>query len=284
MEVIAVNDIPIGIAVESLLPSSLKHPDMEANNFALRLVLAGDHTKQRKFTLQYREKTTDYYPDKNDLLLENIKHLSHFETRLFGNIGYIKINDCLYNTDIIPEFDSVMQSLQKTTALIIDLRETPGGGNTIVARAMMSWFINKEHFYQKHEYPADEMMTGIKRSWMEIVSPRKDKKYTKPLVILCDHWTASLGEAIVIGFDALKRPFTKIIGTRMARLNGAVYSYEMPNTKILFSFPAEKLYTVMGLPREKYIPEILVDPMTQASRKAPDIFILRALSYLKNKH
>src|SRR6185436_3173170 len=136
---------------------------------------------------------------------------------------------------------------------------------SMFAKAMMSWFITKERFYQKHEYPADEIMNGIKRSWVEIVSPRKGKNYTKPLVILCDHWTASLGEAIVIGFDALKRPFTKIIGTPMARLSGAVYSYEMPNTNIRFSFPAEKLYTVSGLPREKYMPEILIDPMTQSS-------------------
>ena len=119
---------------------------------------------------------------------------------------------------------------------------------------------------------------------MEIVSPRKGKSYTRPLVILCDHWTASLGEAIVIGFDALKRPGTKIIGTPMARLCGAVYSYEMPNTKIHFSFPAEKLYTVSGLPREKYQPGILIDPAKQVSQGSTDIFILQALNYLGNKH
>ncbi|MEO6613651.1 MAG: S41 family peptidase [Chitinophagaceae bacterium] len=284
MEIIAVNDIPVDIAIKSLLPVSLKKPDIEASNFALRLVLAGDHTKERKFTLQYRGKVRDYYPDKNGRLLENIKHNTAIEARLIGTIGYIKINDCLYDTDLVPAFDSVMQTFQKTSSLIIDLRETPSGGNTIVAKALMSWFIDKEHFYQKHEYPAEETMSGIKRSWMEIVSPRKDKHYSRPLVILCDHWTASLGEAIVIGFDALKRPFTKIIGTPMARLSGAVYSYEMPNTKIRFTFPAEKLYTIDGLPREKYLPGILVDLTTVASQQVPDLFIARALSYLKNKH
>ncbi len=273
MEIIAVNDIPINTAVESILPASLKLPDVEAKNFALRLILAGDHTHKRKFTLRYKGKTTDHYPDNNGMLLENIKYASNIESRLFGNIGYIKINDCLYNTGIVPEFDSVMQSMQKTTSLIIDLRETPSGGNTVVAKAVISWFINKEHFYQKHEYTAEEQANGIKRSWMEIVSPRKGKNYTKPLVILCDHWTASLGEAIVIGFAALKRPHTTIIGTPMARLFGAVYSYEMPNTKIRFTFPAERLYTVNGLAREKYIPEILIEPVTQATKRHGYIYI-----------
>ena len=283
MEVIAVNDIPINNAVATLLPRSLKVPDEEAKNFALRLVLAGDHTKKRKFTLKYQGKTNDFYPDKEGMLLENIQYTSRIESRLFGSTGYIKINDCLYNNDLIHDFDSVMQSMQKTSSLIIDLRETPSGGNTSVAKAILGWFIDKEHFYQKHEYPAEELTNGIKRSWVEIVSPRKGKIYTNPLVILCDHWTGSVGEAIVIGFDALKRPSTKTLGTPMARLLGAVYSYEMPNTKIRFTFPAERLYNVNGLPREKYIPEIIIDPMAQPSQKDQDIFILRALRYLKNK-
>ncbi len=283
MEVIAVNDVPIANAVEAQLPLSLKQPDTEAKNFALRQVLAGDHSRERKFTLLYKGKTTDHYPDKNGMLLENIQHASHLETRLLGRTGYIKINDCLYDTGLVPEFDSVMQTMQKTSSLIIDLRETPSGGNSIVARAILSWFIDKEQFYQKHEYTAEELTNGIKRSWVEIVSPRKGKQYTKPLVILCDHWTASLGEAIVIGFAALKRPSTAIIGTPMARLCGAVYSYEMPNSKIHFSFPAEKLYTVSGMPREKFIPGILIDPTTLASQKDKDPFLLRALNYLESK-
>jgi carboxyl-terminal processing protease len=69
----------------------------------------------------------------------------------------------------------------------------------------------------------------------------------------------------------------------MARLNGAVYSYQMPNSKIGFSFPAERLYTIHDQPREKYVPEILIDPMTEFMKKDTDIFISRALSYLKNK-
>ena len=72
----------------------------------------------------------------------------------------------------------------------------------------------------------------------------KDKFYNKPLVILVNHWTGSIAEAITIGFDAFRRPTTTIIGTEMARLNGAVYSYQMPNTRIGFSFTSERLYTV----------------------------------------
>jgi len=89
---------------------------------------------------------------------------------------------------------------------------------------------------------------------------------------------------VFAGIGALKRPNTKIIGTLMARLNGAVNRFQMPNTKIGFTFPAEKLFTVKGLPREKYIPEILVDPASKGSHNEQDIFISRALIYLGTKH
>jgi C-terminal processing protease CtpA/Prc len=125
-----------------------------------------------------------------------------------------------------------------------------------VARAIMGRFITREGFFQKHELTAEERMFGVKRSWIEIVTPRRNP-YTKPLVILADHWTGSVSEAITIGFDALKRG--RIIGTELARLNGAIYSYQMPNSKIGFNFPVEKLFQVNGKPREDFEPFIKVD-------------------------
>jgi carboxyl-terminal processing protease len=176
-----------------------------------------------------------------------------------------------------------MQNFKNTTSIILDLRETPSGGNTSVARAIIGWFIDREHFYQKHEYYAEEKSSGIKRSWEEIVSPRKDKYYGKPLIILCNHWTGSIAEGIVIGLDALKRPGTKIIGTEMARLNGAVYSFEMPFCKIRFTFPAERLYHSNGLPREQYIPPEFIDWRKGEAKQGSDIFMAKAMELLKNK-
>jgi carboxyl-terminal processing protease len=176
-----------------------------------------------------------------------------------------------------------MQAFKNTQSLILDFRATPSGGNTSVAKAIIGWFTTKENFYQKHEYYAEEKSSGIKRSWVEIVSPRNGKYYGKPMAILCNHWTGSIAEGIVIGFDALNRPNTKIIGTDMARLKGAVYTFEMPNTKIRFTFPIERLYHVNGLPREEYIPSIFIDWQKAESKINSDIFIEKALQYLKTK-
>jgi carboxyl-terminal processing protease len=53
--------------------------------------------------------------------------------------------------------------------LIIDLTETPSGGNTTVARAIMGRFTDKQLPYQTHEF--DEKAYDTKRHWTEYVSP-----------------------------------------------------------------------------------------------------------------
>ncbi len=283
MEIVSVNGIPVETAAGAFLPQSLLQPDMEAKSFALRLLLAGNHIQTRKFTLKYKDQASDYFPDQSGMQLEHLSYTGKVETKMYGDIGYIRINNCLYDNDLVGAFDSAMLSMDKSKALILDLRETPSGGNTSVARAILGWFISKEQFYQKHEYYAEEKMFGVKRSWEEIVSPREGKYYDKPLVILVNHWTGSIAEGITVGFDGFKRRNTKIIGTAMARLNGAVYSYEMPETKIHFSFTAERLFHINGQPREQYVPQIVIDLMKTKTDPGTDLFIAAALKYLKGK-
>ena len=281
MEVIAVNSIPVETAIAPFLPKSMDSITPDAKSFALRLLLAGNHIQPRKFTLKYRNISKEFFPDTQGMLLEHIKYPNKIESKVIDNIGYIKINDCLYDNELIPLFDSIMQTFKNTKSIILDLRETPSGGNTSVAKAIIGWFIDKEHFYQKHEYYAEEKSSGIKRSWVEIVSPLKGKYYSKPLIILSNHWTGSVGEGIVIGFDALKRPKTKIIGTEMARLKGAVYTFQMPNTKIKFTFPVERLFHINGSPREQFIPPLIIDWRKWDEKENRDEFIVQALQYLK---
>lgn len=257
MEVVSVNDVDINEAVKSFFGKSLSECDKDAADYALNKVLAGRRGIERKITLKSESEACDYFPDAGGFSLENIQYKKKVEFNQTDNTGYIKINNCLFDNSMIQDFDDAMSNLSDTKSLILDLRETPSGGNTTVARAILGWFVNEDNFYQKHELPAEEKQTGIKRSWMEIVSPRAGKYYGKPVYVLAGHWTGSLGEGITAGFDALKTGAT--IGTKLAGLCGAIYTFEMPNTKIKFSFPVEKLYHVNGTPREKYIPNIEID-------------------------
>jgi carboxyl-terminal processing protease len=279
MQLVSVNDSPVEKAIQNFYPKHLRQPDSEAKNFALQELLAGNHADERKITVSLDNRLQVFYPDDRINSIEMAKPLMEIESRMLpGNVGYILINNALGDNQLVELFDSTLTTLSSARAIILDLRNTPSGGNTTVARAILGRFISKEGFYQKHELTSEEKETGIRRSWMEIVSSRKPV-YKNPLIILVDHWTGSVSEGIAIGFDALKR--ATIIGTKMAGLNGANYSFTLPNTGIGFSFPAEKLFHVNGTPRENFRPGVLVDVANQKTGEDP--VLQQALKYI-SKH
>jgi carboxyl-terminal processing protease len=276
MEVIAFNNIPVVQAASSYLPKSLERYDSTAHNYALNVLLAGIHSAERKITVLENKVAKERYPDSSGTITTyQPKELLEWKV-LQGNVGYIRFNNSLGNNDLIPLFDTALSRLFSTSAMILDLRETPSGGNTTVARAIMSRFITKEGFYQKHVLEAEERQYGVRRSWQEIVSPR-GKPYTKSLVVLVSHWTGSVGEGLAIGFDALKR--ATVVGTQMAGLNGGMYHYLMPNSRISLSLPVEQLYHINGTPREDFLP-----PKTVVMQgKEEDEILLAALRVLSKK-
>src|SRR3569833_481399 len=154
MEVIAINDVPVK---EAILPFLAHTVNAESKSFALRLALNGDHVTKRKITLKTASGIKDFYPDQNGMLLENIHFAEMVEAKDLGDMGYIRINNFLYDNALIPKFDSVLNTMLNKKALIIDIRETASGGNTAVARAILGRFIDKEHFYQKHELYSEEL-------------------------------------------------------------------------------------------------------------------------------
>lgn len=275
MEVVAINGLPVDKAISPFLSAPA---DAESRSFALRVALAGNHLHKRKITLRSGKNLADYFPDADGLQLEDISYPSRIQANRFGKTGYLKINNCLFDNALIGDFDKKLDSMMDCSSLILDLRETPSGGNTTVARAILGRFIEKDHFYQKHELIAEEWETGVKRSWAEIVSPR-GKTYRAPMILLVDHWTGSVGEGIAIAFDGIKR--AQVIGTRMAGLCGAISGFTMPHSKIDFNIPIEKLYHINGDPREKFSPKILIDQTISPNHD--DEILKTALKILNKK-
>ena len=182
------------------------------------------------------------------------------------NTACIKINNSLGNNNLIAEFDKTLDSLFQYKNLVIDLTETPGGGNTTVARAIMGRFITQLLPYQIHEF--DEKNYQTKRHWVEYVTPRKEI-YKGNVYILVGRWTGSMGEGMAIGFNGMNR--AKIIGTEMAGLIGAISNFQLTETEIGFQFPTERLYHVNGTAREKFLPEILTQNIEETIQKTNEI-------------
>jgi PDZ domain-containing protein/peptidase S41-like protein len=163
----------------------------------------------------------------------------------------IRLNDSLGDGATIAAFDAAMARARPGQRIVIDLRDTPGGGNTSVARAMMGWFVDRPRAYQVHNLPAEQRRTGIARQWIEQVLPRPGRHHRGPVEIRVGRWTGSMGEGLAIGFDALG---ARVTGTRMAGLLGAIYDFRLENSGLIVKLPAERLTHVNGTPREAFVP------------------------------
>jgi len=153
---------------------------------------------------------------------------------------------------LIEVFDQLVDQYTNYKNIIIDLTDTPGGGNTTVARGILGRFISEPLPYQKHEF--DEKGFDTKRVWIEYVTPRKSQ-FKGNIYVLVGRWTGSMGEGIALGFDNIKN--ATVIGTEMAGLLGAIENFSLSETKIGYQIPTERLYHVNGTPREDFKPAIL---------------------------
>lgn len=234
---------------KKFLPESTSVYTQAMFAYAYNMLFAGTHNVRREITINRNEQTLKFYPDSFPI----IETANLVETKILNkSTAYIKINNSLDNLNTIENFDFSVNKFMHYKNLIIDLTETPSGGNTTVARCIMGRFINKDMPYQQHEF--DEKQFETKRKWVEFVTPRKNQ-YKGKLYIIVGHWTGSMGEGIAVGFDGLKR--AKIIGTKMAGLSGAISSFKMSETNIGFQIPTERIYHINGTPRENYRSTIL---------------------------
>lgn len=254
MEVLSVDGRPVRDVVRERLPAALRAPDPAADGWALRMALAGRRNAPVRVEVAAAEGTRslEFTPGGTSafaLLTPSV---------LEGNVGYVRIHNALGDIALVAAFDSALAALRDTRALVLDLRDTPSGGNTTVARGLLGRFVTEVRPYQVHELPSEEREHGIRRLWVEHVAPRGPFTYDRPLVVLVGRWTASMGEGMTIALDGLGR--ATVIGTPMAGLLGATYGTTLPRTGWSVRVPAERLYHVNGTPREDFVPAVPVGP------------------------
>ena len=275
--VVAFDGIPIADAVEARMGRSYPHSVLAARDWALRAVLAGRHNAARLVQLQEGGTTRNVELPADDQFARAATVLSASE--ILPGIGYIRINDSLGDSSVVDAFDRALAGFRNTRALIVDLRDTPSGGNSSVARGILGRFLGREQPYQKHVLPSEERDTGVRRSWLELVSPRGEFIYSQPVAVLVNRWTGSMGEGLAIGFDATRSG--TVVGTPMAGLLGATFRVMVPRMGIGINLPAERLYHVNGTPREAFRPPIAVD-VTHAQADE-DPFVAAALRVLASR-
>jgi carboxyl-terminal processing protease len=171
-----------------------------------------------------------------------------------GEALVIRLNDSLGDTATIAAFDAAMTSARPGEAIILDLTETPSGGTSTVARAIMGWFTDRPRPYQIHRAVAEERQTGIPRQWVEQVLPREGRFHAGPVSVRVGRWTGSMGEGIAIGLAGWG---VDVAGRPMAGLRGAIEDIAAGPDGFVIKLPIERLMAVDGTPREDFRPRAL---------------------------
>lgn len=250
-EIVTVDGRPVRAATEVRLPQTRRSGDDRADDWALRAALAGVHSAPVRLGVVQGGVARDISFTAGETRLP--EGLLTTEIRSDG-IGVVRILNSLGDEHLVAAWDSALVTLRDTRGLILDLRDTPGGGNTVVARGIMGRLVSTEAPYQRHERPSEARETGVEHAWMEIVSPRSPFTYTAPVAVAVGRWTASMGEGIAIGLDGMCR--ASVAGTPMAGLLGALGEIRLPNTGINVRIPTERLTHVDGTPREQFSPSL----------------------------
>lgn len=272
MRIVAVDGLPVQEAVSRRLPRAVAPGDAGSRDWALRAALAGqrDRPVEVQAAAGTRLATFRFTP----AVERPPRPLS--ARLLDGGIGYVRLHNSLGDPAVVPAWDSALVEFRATRGLILDLRDTPSGGNTTVARALMGRLIEREAPYQRHELASEQRLHGVRRIWVEYVAPRGPFAYTAPVVVLVGRWTGSMGEGITIGLDGMAR--ATAVGTRMAGLLGAVEVITLPRTGFTLRLPAERLFHVDCTPREEFAPPVQVSPDGDPSRDAALEAAVRILS------
>jgi carboxyl-terminal processing protease len=259
---LAIDGVPVAQAVTAFWADLGTEGGGPRDGYAARVLAAGRRDRPRRLTVG------NALTRPRDLLLPNLysRQLADrppLSTRPQGRSLLIELHDSLGADKTIAAFDHAMGQANPGQPIILDLSDTPGGGNTTVARAILGWFVTKPTSYQVHNLPSEERETGIARQWVEQVLPRTGKFHSGPVTVRVGRWTGSMGEGLAIGFAALG---ARVEGTKMAGLLGAIYDYKLPESGIVVKLPTERLAAVDGTPREQFIPKPIGATLHRSNR------------------
>ena len=265
-QIIEVQGKPVRQAAREWLSS--EENSSRAWNWGLNSALAGRWNLPRSFLINRAGKVFE-------LELPTFKERRPPSGRLtisFLPRGIVSLRpeNSLGKDDLVRDFDAAVPVLRKAKGVVLDLRNTPSGGDSNVARGMMGLFISRRLPFQRHR--VEERSTKTVRDWVEYATPRLTKPIRCPMVVLVGRWTSSMGEGIAIGFDGMRR--ATVVGTPMAGLRGAVDGVDLPLMGCRAFFPIEQVFHINGTPRHEWVPPVLVKPTS------PDVWVKKALAIL----
>lgn len=154
---------------------------------------------------------------------------------LSGNIGYFRIDDFMAaGAGVDDQVASLMGFLQHTNALIIDIRNNPGGGPYVIQQICSYFFEKRTHLNSLYHRPSNTTQDFWTHE--EVKGP---KMVDKPIYVLISNFTGSAAEEFCYDLQAQKRATlvgeTTVGGGHIVEAYGAGHGFELgvPNGKAI---------------------------------------------------
>jgi len=277
-QVIAADNAPIGQAGRLPYGNVLPNPTPRQLEYGAKLAVSGKRNTGRHLVFNTGEQQRSFYLPATYKFADLFANGPLLSTTQKGKIAIIRINNALGNNNLITVFDEAIGQVLDSDAIILDLRNTPSGGNTEVARSIIGHFVDKTQSYQIHEIPSLKREFTVPRRFIEQVLPRAPY-FGGPLIVLGGHWTGSMGEGLVIGLDAAANAYT--ISSNMGDLLGALSNIKLEVSGAQMNFGTESLFHVNGVPRENYIADKTLE-RSDRDRHGNDPAMVAALKYVRS--
>jgi carboxyl-terminal processing protease len=243
-----------GVAVEAAVRASLPRPrqsDPAARNYALCRLLAGPWAGMLSIEAHGAAGVRRYDVERSDAPPGALPPIIARRIGEDRDLGYLRLKNNLGDPGLVAHFDAALGYLKDTRGLLIDLRETQGGGSPAVAVQLLARFAKAETPWIVRR------PRGAAAPTTQRVAPRGPFTYESPVAVLVDRWTAGEGESLAIGLAAVSK--ATLVGTPMAGLRGELREVRLPGSGLVAHFPGAKVARVNGPPRESVRPAHAVD-------------------------
>lgn len=149
--------------------------------------------------------------------------------RLEGNLGYIRIAH-LVTSQAVTDFDAALDEFMDTDGLILDLRDNRGGYPWIMLPIT-------GRFYSTYQRVCSfdgrsPLISGLVKAVGKVGIAPVGKTYTKPVVVLINDETASMGEGLAFSLGDSGRAV--LIGRPTMGLNAAIRNVTLSDGFVLW--------------------------------------------------
>lgn len=245
---LSVDQTLIDTAVSDMFLGLVEVPTPRQKSHAATLIANGTRVGSRELLFAGEQAVTLENPR---VFAEALSQQSNLSISYDDDIAVIRIHNALGNNETIKAFDGAMRETANAKGLILDLRETPSGGNAEVGRSIIGHFVSEERPYQIHTVPSLEREFTVPRKFTEYVFPRQPYRAPAETVVLGSYWTGSMGEGIIIGLNGAAN--MHVIASDMGDLLGGLSNYNLNLSDIRLDLPSETLSHIDGTPRSEFV-------------------------------